>query len=211
MMDFDQMLEAWKGQDNKPLYGVNGDLLRLVLQSEQGKIRRKLRRDQWIIYLVGPGMALFAAFWLGVAILNGIPALHVAAAGVGVATFVVWVGAYWVSRRRLARRERAFGNSLKDEIGRSLSLVEYEIANSRWKAALLWTVPVLIGAALIYWLSLQINTDSGVSWWNHASMAFAVLWSIGLTAYGSDRDVKRKLEPRRQHLCGLLQTLEASE
>jgi hypothetical protein len=211
MMDFDQMLEAWKAQDEKPLYGVNGDLLRLVLQSEQDKIRRKLRRDQWIIYIVGPGMALFAAFWLGVAILNGIPALHVAAAGVGAATFVVWVGAYWVSRRRQARRERAFGNSLKDEIGRSLSLVEYEIANSRWKAALLWTAPVMIGAALIYWLSFQINTDSGFSWWNHALTAYAVLWSIGLTAYAGDRNVKQRLEPRRQHLRELLQTLEASE
>ncbi|MEO7690986.1 MAG: hypothetical protein ABIS51_17020 [Sphingomonas sp.] len=210
-MDFDQMLEAWKAQDEKPLYGVNGDLLRLVLQSEQAKIRRKLRRDQWIIYIVGPGMALFAAFWLGVAILNGIPALHVAAAGVGVATFVVWVGAYWVSRGRLMRRERAFGNSLKDEIGRSLSLVEYEIANSRWRPAVLWTAPVLIGSLLIYWLSFQINTDSGFSWWNHATMVFAVLWSIGLTAYAGDRNVKRRLEPRQQHLRELLQALEANE
>lgn len=211
MMDFDQMLEAWKAQDDKPLYGVNGDLLRLVLQGEQAKIRRKLRRDQWIIYIGGPVMVLFAAFWFWVGITNGIPALHVVAAGLGAATFMVWLGAYWVSRRNQARRERAFGNSLKDEIGRSLSLVEYQIANGRWRVAVLWTAPVMIGSLLIYWLTFQINTDTGFSWWNHAMMVFAALWSIGFTAYAGDRDVKRRLEPRRQHLSELLQTLEASE
>lgn len=210
-MDFDQMLEAWKAQDEAPLYGVNEDLLRLVLQNEQAKIRRKLRRDQWIIYIAGPGMALFAAFWLWVAILNGIPALYVAAAGAGAATFVVWVGAYWVSRRRQARRERAFGNSLKDEIGRSLSLVEYQIANGRWGAALLWTTPVMIGALLIYWLTFEINTGTGFSWWTHFWIVLCIVWSIFFTAYAGNLEVKRKLEPRRQRLRELLQTLEASE
>ena len=69
-MNFDQMLEAWSAQEEKPLYGVNEDLLRLVLQGEHDKIRRKLRRDQWITYLVGPGMALFAAFWVWVAVVS---------------------------------------------------------------------------------------------------------------------------------------------
>ena len=33
-MNFDQMLDAWKAQDDKPLYGVNQDLLRLVVLNE---------------------------------------------------------------------------------------------------------------------------------------------------------------------------------
>ncbi len=210
-MDFDQMLEAWRTQEDKPLYGVNGDLLRLVLQGERDKIRRKLRRDQWITYVVGPGMALFAAFWLWVAILNSVPALYWGAAAAGTITFAVWVGAFWISHRRQARRERAFGNSLKDEIGRNLSLVEYQIANGRWDAALLWTVPVLIGATLIYWLTFQINTDTGLTWWNHALTGFAIVSSIMLTAWASDREVRRKLEPRRQHLRALLDALDGGE
>jgi len=124
-MDFDEMLESWRAQEHKPLYGVNQDLLRLVLQNEQDKIRRKLRRDRWVTYLLGPGMVLFAAFWLWVAIVNGIPPLYVAAAALGATTIALWVGALWVSHMRQARRERAFGNSLKDEIGRNLSLTEY--------------------------------------------------------------------------------------
>ncbi len=171
-MDFDQMMESWRTQDDKPLYGVNGDLLRLVLQNEQAKIRRRLRRDQWITYIVGPGMALFAAFWLLVAIVKHGPILQTIAAGVGAGLFVLWVGAFWLNRRRQAQRERGFGNSLKDEIGRNLSLTEYQISHSGWRAALLWTVPVLVGAMLIYWLTFQINTSTGFSVWNHVFLVF---------------------------------------
>lgn len=210
-MDFDQMLDAWKAQDEAPLYGVNQELLRLVLQNERDKILRTMRRDQWITYLVGPGMALFAAFSLWVAILNGVPLLYTAAAAIGAITFALWAGAFWVSRMRQARRERAFGNSLKDEIGRNLSLTEYQIANGRWGAALLWTAPVMIGALLIYWLTFQINTDTGMSAWTHVWIVLAIIWSVVFTAYAGDREVRRKLEPRRQRLRELLETLDAGE
>jgi hypothetical protein len=210
-MDFDQMMDAWRAQDHRPLYGVNEDLLRLVLRSEQAKIRRKMRRDQWITYIVGPGMVLFAAFWLWVAILNGVPVAHSAAAGVGAAMFALWVGAFWVSRRRQARRERDFGNTLRDEIGRSLSLVEYQISNGRWGAALLWTVPVLVGALLINWLSFQINTDTGLSGWGQFWMMSLPVWGVVFITYAGHRQVKRKLEPRRRRLRELLEALDAGE
>ena len=210
-MDFDQMLESWKAQDDKPLYGVNVDLLRLALQNERDKVRRKMRRDQWITYLAGPGMALFGAIWMWIAIVNGVPPIYSAAAGGGAITFAVWVAAFRVSRRRQAERERLFGNSLKDEVGRNLSLTEYQIANGRWRPALLWTVPVLIGALLIYWLTFQVNTDSGMSPWMHVWIVGCIVWSIAFTAWTSDREVKRKLEPRRERLRALLDTLDDGE
>jgi len=210
-MDFDEMLEAWRTQDEKPLYGVNQDLLRLVLQNEQAKIRRTMRMGQWITYIFGPGMALFAAFWLWVAILRHVPALQIAAAAVSTGTFILWVGAFWTSRRRQAKRERVFGNSLKDEIGRNLSLVEYQIRNGRPMAVLYWTAPVMIGATLIYWLTFQINTSSGFSWWNHAILGVCIVWSVVLTCYGSARQVRQTLAPRRNRLRHLLDALDASE
>ncbi len=211
MMDFDQMLDAWRAQDEKPVYGVNAELLQLVLKHEQTDIRRALRRDQWMTYLLGPGMALFGAFWGWVAILKGAPIFHAVAAGVAAAAFALWAGAYWVSRRRQMRRERAFGNSLKDEIGRSLSLVEYQISKGRWLSGVLWTAPVTIGALLIYWLSFQINTGTGYSVWHHAFTVSFLLGSNLLVPYLASRAVKRKLEPRRDRLRELLQTLDASQ
>jgi len=67
---------------------------------------------------------------------------------------------------------------------------------------------VLIGALAIYWLTFQVNTDTGQTWWNHALTVYAVAVAIGLTAWASDREVRRKLEPRRQRLRGLLEALE---
>ena len=210
-MDFDQIMEAWRAQDEKPLYGVNRDLLQLVLRNEQANIRRTLRRDKWITYIVGPGMALFAAFWLWVVILKHGPVLQTVAAAVGAGAFVLWVGAFWLSRRRQAKRERVFGNSLKDEISRNLSLVEYQIANGRWGAATLWTAPIMIGALLTHWLTFQINTDTGFAVWHHAFIIICVLWTVGWTVYAGNRAVKRKLEPRRDRLRKLLDMLNTGD
>jgi hypothetical protein len=210
-MDFDQMLESWRVQDEKPLYGVNGDLLRLVLQGERDKIRRTMRFGQGMAYIVGPGMALFAAFWLWVALLQRVPTLQIVAAGVGAAMFALWVGAFWVSHRRQAQRERGFGNSLKDEVARNLSLVDYQIATGRWRASVLWSAPVMIGALLVYWLSFQINTDTGFTVWDHVWMLFAIVSSLVITVWAGDREVRRKLEPRRERLRALLDSLDAGE
>lgn len=210
-MNFDQMMDAWKVQDERPLYGVNRDLLQLVLQHEQAEIRRTLRRDQWMTYIMGPGMALFGAFWVWVAILKGAPLLHTVAAGAGAAAFALWVGAYWLSRRRQAQRERGFGNSLRDEIGRNLSLVEYQLRNGSRGRATLWIAPVMLGALLIYWLTFQINTSSGFSWWNHAIIVLATLWFVTWLPYAGSRAVEQKFGPRRDRLRALLTALDASE
>ena len=57
-MDFDQMLDAWKAQDDKPLYGVNQDLLRLVLQtlvgdSPKGSQERKDMKERLRVFTFG--------------------------------------------------------------------------------------------------------------------------------------------------------------
>ena len=209
-MDFDQMLDAWKAQEDKPLYGVNQDLLRLVVLDEQAKIQRTMRGGQWVAYIVGPGMALFTGFWLWVAIVRDEPVLNTLAAGVATAAFVLWVGAFWLSRRRQAQRERGFGNTLQEEIRRNLSLVEYQLSiGGRWSAAMLWSAPALVGGGLLYWLMAEINDNTGF-WFDMSIMGFLV-WTLVFTTYANSRAMKKKLEPRRQRLRDLLETLNDSE
>lgn len=210
-MNFDQMMDAWRAQDDKPLYGLNRDLLQLVLQNEQDKVRRKMRRDQWMVYVCGAGMALFAGFWLWVLIVVRGPVLQTVAAAMGTLLFVLWVVAFWVSHRRRTQRERGFGNSLSDEIGRSLTLIEYQIANGSWGIGVLWVAPAMIGATLLYWLTFQINTDTSFSAWHHLFIMGAMVWSAVYVPYAASREVAQKLEPRRQHLRALLKSLEAGE
>src|SRR5688500_14025846 len=108
-MDFDQMLDAWKAQDDKPLYGVNADLLQLVLQNERAKIRRELRREMWTFCIIGIGMAGWMAFWLWVLVYVRGPVVQIVVAAVGTSLLALWLGIFWLSRRRQARRERSFG------------------------------------------------------------------------------------------------------
>jgi len=211
-MDFDQMLDAWKAQDEAPLYGVNADLLQLVLKHEQDELRRVLRREQWTTYLLGGGMTAVAGFFLWAFIYFRGPASYTLAAALGTGAFVFWIASLWLSRRRLSLRERRFGNTLRDEIGRNLSLVEYQLSRAgRWGAAMLWAAPVMVGAGLLYGLSAVVNTDDGESWWFHIWILVVLVWSAVYLPYASSRDVKKKLEPRRQRLSELLQTLDAGE
>ncbi len=211
-MDFDQMLDAWRAQDDKPLYGVNRDLLQLVLRNEQADIRRTLRRDQWIAYVVGTGMALFAGFWLWVLIYKRGPALQTVAAGVAAGVLALWVAAFWLSRRRQARRERNFGNTLQEEVRRNLSLVEYQLSNGgRLGSAFLWSAPPVLGALLIYWVLAQINTHNGLTGRDHALMIAILGGSTVCITFAGARAAARKLEPRRRRLRDLLDMLNAGE
>jgi len=211
-MDFDQMLDAWKAQDDKPLYGVNGDLLQLVLQHERADIRRELRREQWSTYGFGTGLGIAAGFVLGANFYFRGPVLYTLMAAAGTAAFAGWIAALWLSLRRQRRREREFGNTLREEIARNLSLLDYQLARyGRWGAAALWVAPVLVGAGLLYWLSVEINFDEGESRWSHAWMVIVLVGVAVVLPRTSSREVTKKLEPRRQRLRELLETLNASE
>jgi hypothetical protein len=211
-MNFDQMLEAWKAQDDKPLYGVNRDLLQLVLQNEQASMRRGLRWEIWTTSVVVAGMAAWTAFWLWVLVYTDGPLLQVIAAALGTGLLAGSLGAVWLSRRRQVWRERSFGSTLQAEVRRNLSLVEYQLDRyGRWQGAMLWTAPIIAGAGLLSWLVVEINLDPGESRWDQAWMWIVLLWAALIQPFASSRAVRRKLEPRRQRLRELLETLDAGE
>ena len=211
-MDFDQMLESWKAQDEAPLYGVNADLLQLVLQNERDKIRRSLRWEMWTTCICGLGLAGWLAFWFWVLIYLRGPVLDIVGAAVGAGVLALWVGAFLLSRRRQARRERSFGNSLREEVGRNLSLVEYQLSrHGDRRSAMLWTAPAMVGSALLVWLMVEINHDPGESRWDSAWMIILLVWMGVFVPYTSSRAVRKKLEPRRQRLRELLTRLDAGE
>ncbi|KRA81638.1 hypothetical protein [Altererythrobacter sp. Root672] len=205
-MNFDQMLETWKAQDEKPLYGVNRELLQLVITHEQADLRRKLRKEQWTAYIMGSVMALVAALSLWAFIYYRGPVLETAAAALGITTFVAWVAAMWISRRRQARRERQFDNTLRDEIGRNLSLLDYRLSlTGRW-IGILWAMPIVVGVVLFLWFSAAINTDTDP--WFSVWMIVVLIVIVVTSARKMSEQTKRELEPRRQRLRELLDGLE---
>jgi uncharacterized membrane protein YfcA len=211
-MDFDEMLETWRAQDAAPLYGVNRDALRQALQTEEASVRRVRRRDMWIVCISGGGTAVLGGFWVAISITHGWPAIYTVAAGVGFGMIALWLGAYSMSRWRQAKSERIFGNTLQEEVGRTLSRVDFEISRfGRWSAAMLQIAPVMVGAMLIAWSVARSQSDGpddsfGRSW-IYLLLVFLMFYSVRKAR----RYVKQKLEPRQRRLRELLAALDARE
>ena len=208
-MDFDQMLETWRAQNTAPPYDVNRDALRQALQTEETRVRGELRtgrRGLWVCWIVGTGMAVWAGFWIAITITNGWPAIYAIAAGVSVGLFAFAVGAFWVSGRE---PERNFGNTLGEEVRRSLALVDYQLSvTRRWILPMLGTASLIVGTGLFSWTVTKSqdipDAPSGVGWfW------FTVVFVV-LIAWGSYkqrdkmRETKAKLETRQRRLRELL-------
>ena len=152
-MDFDQMLETWRAQNTAPPYDVNRDALRQALQAEEARVRRELRtrrRGLWFRWIFGTGMAVWAGFWIAITITNGWPAIYAIAAGVSLGMFALAAGASWVGRGR--EPERNFGNTLQEEVRRSLALVDYQLSvTRRWIIPMLGTASLMVGVGLFSW------------------------------------------------------------
>ncbi|MEZ4448327.1 MAG: hypothetical protein R3B09_02530 [Nannocystaceae bacterium] len=204
------MIESWRSQDQRPLYGVNADLLRLTLRHEQADLRRALRWEYGTNYVVGAAMTGLAGavlWWFLAHRGHGLHLLYLVGAAIALGAFALWVASLWVTRRRQALRERGFGNTLQEEVRRSLSLVDFQLSQvGRWSTALLWSAPVLVGSVLTFWLIVEINDNTGF-WFDAGFIAFMVV-SIAATTYDSSRRARRALEPRRQRLVELLAMLD---
>jgi peptidoglycan/LPS O-acetylase OafA/YrhL len=211
-MNFDQMIEAWRAQDEAPLYGVNRDLLQLVLKHEQADLRRELRREQWAVYGVSAGLLAFLAFIFAAIYHDDDPRTvwDYVAAGLATVALLAGVGAQGVSRKRQALRERGFGNSLQEEIRRNLSLVDYQLSRTgRRDTALLTATPITLAGTLLYWLIVQINNNP--FGWYEAGIVLVVVGGAVWSAISTSREAEQALLPRRRQLSELLEALNRSE
>jgi RNA polymerase sigma factor (sigma-70 family) len=218
-MDFDQMLETWRAQSTAPPYDVNRDALRQTLQAEEARVRRGLRtrrRGLWFLWIFGTGMAVWAGFWIAITIANGWPAIYAIAAGVSFCMFALAAGASWVGRGR--EPERKFGNTLQEEVSRSLALVDYQLSiTRRWIISTLGMASLLVGVALFSWtLAMSQDNfhrpDSSSGFWLWYAVVLVV---VAVRASYKMRDEMRKatpkLELRQRHLRELLAALDARE
>jgi hypothetical protein len=212
-MDYDEMLEVWRAQDETPPYRVNPDLLQIVVQQEHAGLRRGLGWELWAIpwalWMVAIAMQAIA-FALLFAATRGWTTTNVwdyVAMGIGLGVVVVWPVAYWMSHKRQPPRERGFGNSLQEEIRRNLSRVDYQLSwYGRLGPSLLMSAPLWVAVILFFWASLRM-TDKPFSWLPF----FIIAWVFLLPMGGTSRHLKKQLLTRRRRLSQLLELLNASE
>lgn len=215
-MDFDQMLEAWKGQNDKPPYDVNRDALRQALQAEEARVRKELRtrrREIWVGAILGTGMAVWAGFWIAITLTNGWPAIYAIASGASFGIFAFGAGALWVSRGR--KPERNFGNTLQEEVKRNLALIDDQLVlTKRWILFMLGWGSVIAGTGLFSWTTNASQEIAGASsfkaWLLFTFIFMGLIVSASFKQRDAMREAKPKLKLRQRHLRELLETLDAS-
>jgi hypothetical protein len=117
-----------------------------------------------------------------------------------------------MSRWRQAKSERNFGNTLQEEVRRTLSRVDIEISRfGHWSAAMLQTAPLMVGALLIAWSVGRSQSDGPHDSFGGSWMYFMVAVMTIYSVRKAHRYAKQKLEPRQRHLRELLAALDARE
>jgi UDP-N-acetylmuramyl pentapeptide phosphotransferase/UDP-N-acetylglucosamine-1-phosphate transferase len=215
-VDFDEMFEAWRAQNTAPPYDVNRDALRQAIQDEETRVRGEMRTHRgslWFGGIVAIGMAIFAGFWIAISIANGWSAIYVMTSALSFGLFAVGTGGLWVLRRAHTQPERNFGNTLEEDLRRTLALVDYQLSLFRHQGIpFLAVICILAGSWLFSWTvrrSQDVPDSSHGPWWTILLIAFFA-WAF---RKGRDdmRETKSKLELRQRHLRELLTALETRD
>jgi hypothetical protein len=215
-VDFDEMFETWRAQNTAPPFDVNRDVLRQALQTEEAKVRREmrmLRRGFWFCWIFGTGMAIWAGFWIAITIANGWPVIYAITSGVSLGMFALAAALLWMSGRE---PKRNFGNTLEEEVRRSLALIDYQLSvTRRCILPMLGTACLMAGTGLFSWTTTKSQdipeAPSGAGWF------WFTVFFLALIAWGSykgrdeRREAKAKLELRQRRLRELLAALEAGD
>ena len=192
-MNLDDLMAVWRSQDAAPLHGYNEPQLWLALRQD-GATRQKWRRiERGIIYVMTAvfvaGMALFLANMILLMIyrddMNGLTGWDLALPVVGAVAALISGRAIYVGHRAQALREQGCGESLRDQLKRSIAQLDYQ-ATTLYRTLLLVLVlltgicPIALLVALsrlnekpfsddgymIVWLSLMCVVGVAIGVWS---------------------------------------------
>jgi len=214
-MNLNDLMEVWRAQEQAPLHGVNETLLRLALRQDEAKLRARQRREEWLSYLLTAFIIAVMVFFFLImihphSVLTG---WDLAIPIVGAAAGLFWGVALYVSRRRQARREQCFGDSLRDQLRRHIAQLEYRETRAFRPANVLLTwLPPFICVTAFLLANMRVNSEPDEpfdDWPAILSAGLTFGFSLLVCVLDLRRSVKRDVVPRRRRLEALLQELEA--
>ncbi len=213
-MTFDEVMDTWRTQEKTPLYGVNRDLLQLVLQHEQAPMRRNFRAEAWLQYLIYAGFFVASVlFFLMIFMERNYGdeprqfwAYFVAAAG---AALCLGSGiALWISRRRQTLRERSFGNTLRAELQRHISLLDYALSRQGQAIRGFLTIAPLGAITVMITLLSAVVNGLPINPLRILRKAVLITGFFFFVASVGSRSVVKQLQPRKERLVALLKELD---
>lgn len=213
MTNLDELIAVWRSQDAAPLHRVDETLLRLALRQDHAKVQAQRRRQAWVTYVMSAVFAAAMAFF-SIAISyrrDVMTGWNLAIPIVGVAAALVTGIALYVSRGAQARRERRYGDSLRDQLGRRIAQLEYEATTgSRVTSVLLVAIFVSVTAFVL--ATMQVNSESNArfrGWPMFVGLILTSAFSSVAGVWTQRRSVTRDLLPRKHRLEELLKELDA--
>jgi hypothetical protein len=215
-MNLDDLVEVWRSQDAAPLHGVNETLLRLALRQEEAKLQKARRREEWTTYLASAVLVVVMAFFCVIMFYNdddvivgwdyGIPI-------VGAAAAVLWGVALYVSRRAQTLREQRFGESLRDQLARRMTQLDYQATSGvRLANVLVTALPPFVCATAILLAGMRVNSEPNEPFDDWVAIAGGIFVCASTSLYSvweQRRSVERDLLPRKHRLESLLKELDA--
>jgi len=216
-MNLDDLMAVWKSQDAAPLHGLNETPLWLALGQDEAKRQKWRRIERWIIYVMSAvvvaGMALFLANMTLLMIyrddMNGLTGWDLALPVVGAVAALISGRAIYVGHRAQALREQRFGESLRDQLNRSIAQLEVRasIARETLVSVLLWGICPTAILLLIHRINdKSISDDSYML----VALIFILVWSVASSVWWYRRRLQRDVLPRKRRLESLVKELEAS-
>jgi hypothetical protein len=215
-MNLDELMAVWKTQDAAPLHDVNQTLVHLALRQDEAKLQKCRRIERWTVYIfsagVVAGMAVFLAmmiYFRGHRPERVVTGWDLALPFIGAAGALLAGGAMYVNHKGQARREQRFGESLRDQLERSIAQLDDQATRARWTSVLAAAMMGGICPTAILILGSRI---SGKSLSDHGYMTFTMIfvcaWCVAAGVWEARRQTREVLLPRKRRLEALLKELD---
>jgi hypothetical protein len=216
-MNLDELMTVWRSQDAAPLHDVNKTLLHLALRQDDAKLQKQRRRDRWILYIFSGGVVIGMAVFLSMLIYfrghrpeKVITGWDLILPIVGAIVALISVRAMYVNHRAQSRSEEGFGESLRDQLRRSVAQLDHEVMNARRTSVLVLVLMGGIAPAAILVLGWRVNgkaiSDDG---YMLVSMIILCVWAVASGVWQLRRSVQKDILPRKHRLEELLKELDA--
>jgi hypothetical protein len=210
-MTLDELMSVWHSQDQAPLHDVNKTLLHLALREDEAKLQKQRRRERWTIYVFGAALVLgLALFMVPMIYLERATVLDFGVAIVGAAAALLTIRALHSHNRARLRREQAFGQSLRDQLARSIDQADDEATHAHRMNVLSTVLMGGVCPAAILVFGWRINqksiSDDG---YMLVSLIALCLWTAVASVWQLRRHVEREILPRKQRLEALLKEFDA--
>jgi hypothetical protein len=211
-MNVDELMSVWRSQDAAPLHGVDKTLLHLALRQDEAKLQKERRMERWITYVGSAGLVACMAVFLFIMIYDDDPRTDwdFAIPVVGAAAALLWGGAMYVSHRAQALREQRFGESLRDQLDRSIAQLDYQATSVvRVANVLAAALPPVVCATAIILAGWRVNNEPfRTEWVWIASTIFVCALGSVAGVWEQRRSLQRDLLPRKRRLEALLKELD---